>query len=208
MVFKGSGINMDNRKIIGITGGIGSGKTAATDIFQELGITVVDADLVARQVVEVGSPVLEAIRVAFGDEVIESTGGLNRPLLRQKIFSNEEDKLKLNHIMHPAIRESLLQQLQASTSDYTLLSAPLLFENQLDMYVEKVIVIDVDESVQAERASQRDAVENAQIKAIIASQMDRDARLAKADYVIDNSQDLTKLREQVMKADRWVRELP
>ena len=199
---------MDSRKIIGITGGIGSGKTAATDFFQELGITVVDADLVARQVVELGSPVLEAIRQAFGEEVFEADGNLNRSVLRSKIFSNDEDKTKLNAIMHPAIRESLLQQLQASNSDYTLLSAPLLFENQLDMYVEKVIVVDVDETLQMKRASQRDSVAIEQIEAIIASQMTREERLAKANYIIDNSKDLSELKVQVTKADEWVRGLP
>ena len=185
--------------VIGLTGGIGSGKTAASDMFAEFGVTVVDADVVAREVVEPGSPVLVQIANTFGNDVLLSDGRLNRAKLRELIFTNEKDKVALNNIMQPAIRQALLKQLSEATSTYVILSAPLLLENGLEQYCHRVLVVDVPYQTQLNRASQRDQVSTEQITAIIASQIDRDSRLAKADDVIDNNQDLVFLKEQVVK---------
>lgn len=185
--------------VIGLTGGIGSGKTAASDMFAEFGVTVVDADVVAREVVEPGSPVLVQIANTFGKDVLLSDGRLNRAKLRELIFTSEKDKVALNNIMQPAIRQALLKQLSEATSTYVILSAPLLLENGLEQYCHRVLVVDVPYQTQLNRASQRDQVSTEQITAIIASQIDRDSRLAKADDVIDNNQDLVFLKEQVVK---------
>lgn len=193
--------------IIGITGGIGSGKTAATNIFAQLGIDVVDADVVAREMVEVGSLVLDRIVAEFGAGVLLPDGSLNRALLRQHIFADETKKLALNSIMHPAIRSALLTQLEAAGSEYVLLSAPLLFENGLEQYVDKVIVVDVDETTQIRRASDRDSVDNSQIETIISSQLPRQERINKADFIIDNSGSLIMLNEQVQAAHIWAKNL-
>lgn len=193
--------------IIGITGGIGSGKTAATNIFAQLGIDVVDADVVAREMVKVGSPVLERIVAEFGAGVLLPDGSLNRALLRQHIFADETKKLALNSIMHPAIRSALLTQLEAAGSEYVLLSAPLLFENGLEQYVDKVIVVDVDETTQIRRASDRDSVDKSQIETIISSQLPRQERINKADFIIDNSGSLIMLNEQVQAAHIWAKNL-
>lgn len=183
--------------IVGVTGGIGAGKSAATDRFIELGISVVDADIVAREVVEPGSATLNAIAEAFGTEILLQDGGLNRSKMRELVFNDEAAKLKLNAIIHPAIRTEMLSQLQNASSAYVILSAPLLLENKLEKYVDQVVVVDVPESVQVQRASSRDGVDSEQIKAIMASQCNRQQRLEKADYILDNTGKLEDLQEKV-----------
>ena len=185
------------RLIVGLTGGIGSGKTAATDLFAELGIDIVDADIVARQVVTPGAPALELIKAEFGDEYIDAEGQLNRAKLRALVFSDESAKQKLNAIMQPAIRTELLDQLNQAKSPYVILSAPLLLENGLESYCQRVLVVDVPEALQVQRATNRDSVNEEQIKSIISSQIDRPTRLTKADDVIDNSGSLSELKIQV-----------
>lgn len=184
--------------IIGVTGGIGSGKTAATNEFERLGITVIDADIVAREVVEPGQPALASIVEHFGESILENDV-LNRAKLRDVIFTDPEQKLALNKIMHPAIRDALVKQLESADSVYVLLSAPLLFENGLDKYTQRNLVVDVPEAVQMQRASMRDGVEQQQIRAIIAAQMPRDERLARADDVIVNTGSLDALHLKVQE---------
>ena len=183
--------------IIGVTGGIGAGKTAATDAFAALGVDVIDADVVARQVVEAGSETLGKIAQHFGQSILLADGGLNRAKLREIIFSDVEQKDWLNNLMHPAIRQALIEQLTQAASKYVILSAPLLLENKLEVMVDRVAIIDVPESLQLKRASGRDGVERSQIQAIMDSQISRSARLRKADDVIDNTGDLSSLRAQV-----------
>lgn len=184
--------------IIGVTGGIGSGKSAATNEFERLGITVIDADIVAREVVEPGQPALASIVEHFGEKILENDV-LNRAKLRDIIFTDPEQKLALNKIMHPAIRDTLVKQLKSADSVYVLLSAPLLFENGLDKYTQRNLVVDVPEAVQMQRASMRDGVEQQQIRAIIAAQMPRDERLARADDVIVNTGSLDALHLKVQE---------
>lgn len=173
--------------VVGVTGGIGSGKTTVTDHFAAKDIVVVDADVIARTVVAPGTPCLQALQDAFGAQVLNADGSLNRPWLRAHIFSDAAAKQQVNAIMHPAIRQELLSQLKAARSPYVILSAPLLLENQLDKLCQRVLVVDIDTATQQQRTAQRDQVSAEQVRAIIASQLPREARLAKADDVIDNS---------------------
>jgi len=189
-----------NKFIVGVTGGIGSGKTAVTDRFIQLGIDVVDADIVAREVVAIGSKVLAAIEAHFGREILLTDGSLDRAKLRTIIFTDVEQKKWLNQLMHPAIRTELIQQLSQADSVYVILSAPLLLENNLQFLVDKVLSVDVPEKLQVERASLRDGVSAEQIQAIIESQITRELRLQRSDEVIDNSGDLEQLQLEVDKA--------
>jgi len=194
--------------IIGLTGGIGSGKTTVTNIFAELGIDVIDADIAARIVVEPGSKALAAIKQQFGAEYLDNQGQLNRAKLRSRIFSMPKDKTWLNNLLHPLIRQEILIQIAQATSVYCLLVAPLLLENNLQKLVNRVLVVDVDEANQIARTHARDPSSTAEIKRIIASQMPRAERLSFADDVINN-QDvcIKKLRQQVIDLDRKYRSI-
>ena len=172
--------------IIGLTGGIGCGKTTISEMFIKLGIDVVDADIIARQVVEPNSPALEAIADYFGSQFISSNGELNRSLLRTRIFKHNEEKLWLNNLLHPLIRQTLLAQIENCSSEYCLLVAPLLIENQLTKLVDRVLVIDVSEQIQLSRTIKRDQSSTSEIQRIIASQISREKRIAAADDVINN----------------------
>ncbi len=192
--------------IIGLTGGIGSGKTTVSDIFAELNIDIIDADIVARQVVEPGSKALTAIREHFGQEFIDNQGQLNRSKLRSRIFSSTADKAWLNNLLHPLIRQELLQQIAQATSCYCILVAPLLLENNLDKLVNRVLVVAVDEASQIARTIARDPSSIAEVKRIIASQMSNDKRLSLADDIINNQQaSLKEVRQQVIDLDQKYR---
>jgi len=183
--------------VIGVTGGIGSGKTAATDRFQELGITVVDADLASRVVVEPGKPALQAIAEHFGEHLITTNGELDRRALREIVFADPSQRKWLEGLTHPLIAQEILTQIQASQSPYTILASPLLLESSQHKMAERVLVIDVPVELQIARTVTRDHTTEEGVKAIIAAQMSRDDRLAKADDVICNDQDLQRLRENV-----------
>jgi dephospho-CoA kinase len=184
--------------IVGLTGGIGSGKTTVSDMFVELNIDIVDADIVAREVVGPGSSALTAIREYFGSEYITAQQQLDRHKLRSRIFSNTEDKLWLNNLLHPLIRQEMLAQLAAAQSNYCILVAPLLLENGLNKLVNKVLVVDVKESCQLERTVARDSSSSTEVKRIIASQMNRKERLSFADDIIDNQESNKEaVRQQV-----------
>ncbi|WP_413693686.1 dephospho-CoA kinase [Psychromonas sp. KJ10-2] len=186
------------RVIIGLTGGIGSGKSTVAKEFKALDIDIVDADLVAREVVAAGQPALAEIELYFGQQVIDENGGLNRAMLRQIIFSSEQKKQWLNDLLHPLIREAILAQLAQAESQYVILEAPLLLENKLTQYTDFTLVVDVPETLQIERAMQRDNNSRSQIQAIIDAQISRPERQKQADYIIDNSKpDLVALKEQV-----------
>ena len=184
--------------IVGLTGGIGSGKSTVTALFEKLGIDVIDADIVARDVVVIGSPALLAIESHFGAEFINKQGHLNRSLLRRRIFSNEEDKAWLNALMHPLINQALHQQLTKVTSPYCILVAPLLLENKLHKNTNTVLVIDVTEEEQLLRTVKRDNSNEIEVRAIISSQMPRQERLSYASNVLNNSDaDLSKLKQSI-----------
>lgn len=183
--------------VIGLTGGIGSGKTSVSDAFSEYGIVVIDADVVSREVVEPGQPALNAIVDKFGDNILTASGTLDRAKLREIVFKNEADKQWLNNLLHPLIRERMQSQLHNADSIYCILSAPLLVENNMQNMVDRVLVVDVPESLQITRTSQRDNQQPQQVQNIINAQANRQQRLDAADDVIDNSGDLKSLKKQV-----------
>ncbi|HEH9405594.1 dephospho-CoA kinase [Aeromonas bestiarum] len=172
--------------VVAITGGIGSGKTTIANQFAELGIDVVDADVIAREVVEPGAPALAAIAAHFGPDVIAADGQLDRRSLRERVFSDPDAKAWLNALLHPLIRQEMLRQCAAAHSPYCLLVVPLLVENKLTDLANRVLVIDVDEATQIERTCRRDGVSREQAQAILAAQASRAERLAAADDVLDN----------------------
>lgn len=183
--------------ILGLSGGIGSGKSAASQWFEEQGIHVVDADVVAREVVAVGQPCLTQIAQHFGDWVLEASGGLNRRALREYIFQHPAARRELEQITHPAIRASIQQQLQAASSAYAILVSPLLFETDQHHLTQRTLLIDAPEQLQLQRASQRDQQSLEQIKNIMASQMSRHDKQALADDVVLNDAGLEDLHSQL-----------
>ena len=193
--------------IIGLTGGIGCGKSTSSDEFARLGINIVDADIIAREVVAPNSPGLLAIVTRFGHDVIAADGSLDRAKLRKIIFAEPAQTQWLNALLHPLIRDEMERQLQASQSPYTILSVPLLLENNLDELCDRVLVVDVNEATQLARVSRRDHSDIATINAIIAAQIDRSNRLAKADDIIDNSGNIPESLAQVRKLHDFYTEL-
>lgn len=183
--------------IIGITGGIGSGKSAVTQRFEELGIKVVDADIAARQVVAAGSEALVAIKQHFGKEIILPNGELNRPALREIVFKTPEERKWLENLTHPLIRSLIIEELQSATSPYAILVSPLLIESGQYHLVNKVLVIDVPEAVQIERTTLRDDNSDAQVRAIMDAQLSRQDRLKHANDIIYNDSTLDHLDQQV-----------
>ncbi|MGE6194377.1 dephospho-CoA kinase [Aeromonas media] len=185
--------------VVAITGGIGSGKTTVANQFSALGIEVVDADLIAREVVEPGTPALTAIASHFGPGILDEQGRLDRRALRERIFSDPAAKSWLNALLHPIIRSEMLRQCAAANSPYCLLVVPLLVENRLTGLADRVLVIDVDEATQIERTCRRDGVNREQAQAILASQASRSERLAMADDVLDNQSGTTEtIRERIL----------
>jgi len=186
--------------IIGLTGGIGSGKTAASDWFAAQGIVVVDADVVAREVVALGQPALVEIAQSFGDWALLADGSLNRAALRQHVFEHPEDRKKLEQITHTRIHALMSKQLHDATSPYVLLVSPLLLESGkagLASLCQRVLVIDVPESMQRLRAGARDGQTPESIDRIIAVQIARHDRLALADDVVVNDGQLDHLYAQL-----------
>ncbi|HCM0978107.1 TPA: dephospho-CoA kinase [Vibrio parahaemolyticus] len=174
--------------VIGLTGGIASGKTTVANLFkQQFKIDIVDADIVAREVVEPGTSGLNAIIQHFGQDITHDDNTLDRAKLREKIFSNPEEKAWLNALLHPIIREKMMEDLQQVTSDYALLVVPLLVENNLDSLCDRVLVVDVEPETQISRAVKRDNVSEEQAHAILASQASRQQRLDIADDVVKNN---------------------
>ncbi|MEY8252888.1 MAG: dephospho-CoA kinase, partial [Colwellia sp.] len=192
-----------SKLIIGLTGGIGSGKTTITNYFLALGVEIIDADIIAREVVAVNSPALKAIAQRFGDDYIQADGQLNRALLRSRIFSNKVDKLWLNELLHPLIRVNIIKQTKEAKSAYCILVAPLLIENNLLELVDRVLIVDVSETTQIARTLLRDSSCAQEVKAIIASQTNRAARIKVADDIISNDDSpLSEIKAAVLSLDK------
>ena len=179
--------------IIGLTGGIGSGKTAVSDSFESLGIDVVDADLASRVVVQKGKPCLLKIAQHFGEDILTKEAELDRAKLREIIFKSEEEKNWLESLLHPAIANQIQDELNASKSPYTILVSPLLLETNQKDFFSKVLAVDVPVETQVERTLKRDGVSKEQVQAIINSQISRNDRLNLADEVIVNDGTLEDL---------------
>ena len=185
--------------VVGITGGIGSGKSAVTDHLETLGITVVDADKVARGVVEPGTPGLAAIAEHFGEDILLADGRLDRAALRKIVFDNPDERKVLEGITHPRIRDEISRQLSEANSPYVVLSSPLLLESGQNTFADYVVVVDVPEEVQLTRTMARDDNSEALVKQIMAAQLDRKTRLSRADTSIMNDGSLEALYERVKK---------
>ena len=183
--------------IIGLTGGIGSGKSAVSSHFETLGITVVDADIVAREVVEPGQPALIQIAEHFGHNIITAKGALDRSALRILIFKDEAERKWLESLLHPLIRKEITFQLEQSRSPYSILSSPLLLETDQHSMVDRILVIDVPVEVQIERTVHRDNNTLEQVQAIINSQSSRTIKQQKADDIILNTGTIESLHEKV-----------
>ncbi|WP_352296859.1 dephospho-CoA kinase [Pseudoalteromonas sp. 20-MNA-CIBAN-0454] len=187
-----------NNWVLGLTGGIGCGKTAVSNMLEALGICVVDADIIARQVVEPGSEGLKAIVAHFGADILLADGNLNRSALRELVFSNTEYKNWLNALLHPLIRQQIITDLNNATSPYVILVAPLLFENGLDKYCNRTLLIDVPKNVQIERTVKRDNISLEQVNSIIAAQMSREQKQQQADDILDNDRSLALVKHDLI----------
>jgi len=185
--------------VVGISGGIGSGKTTVTDLFTTYDIKVIDADVIAREVVAPGTPALKSIVDKLGQSVLDCSGILDRAKLRTLVFSDSKTKSWLNQLLHPVIRQQMLLQTQQAKSAYCLLSVPLLVENKLYQQVNKVVIVDVDEQTQLRRTLLRDKTNEQQIRAIMSAQATRAQRLAVADDIIDNNGKTDDLPKQVFQ---------
>ncbi len=183
--------------VVGLTGGIGSGKTTVSDSFSQKGIEIIDADLIAREVVLPKTHAILAIREKFGNKICLEDGSLNRRALREHIFTHPDDKAWLNALLHPMIRKRMITHIKNIKSPYCLLVAPLLLENGLEKLCQRVLVIDVLEKTQILRTTKRDKISAAHVKKIIAAQIPRETRLAMADDIIQNDHAEVELSIQV-----------
>lgn len=183
--------------IVGLTGGIGSGKTAVSNLFAKLNITVVDADICSRIVVEKGKPALAEIRKHFGDNILDATGALDRTALREIIFQHPDEKTWLESLLHPLIFDEILAQLHGATSPYAILVSPLLIEAGQSGLCNRILVVDAPEDIQISRTMVRDNTSSEQVRSIMSFQATREQRLAHADDVIVNDGSLALLTEQV-----------
>jgi dephospho-CoA kinase len=183
--------------VVGLTGGIGSGKTAVSDRFQALGVSIVDADIAARVVVEPGKPALNEIQKHFGAAIIQPDGSLDRAALRERVFSSEDERKWLEQLLHPLINEEISKEISASSSPYTILVSPLLIEAGQSRFTHRILVVDVPLEQQVERTMARDNNSEEQVRNIIKAQTSREQRLNSADDVILNDGDFTRLDQGV-----------
>lgn len=182
---------------VGLTGGIGSGKSTAAQRFEQLGVPIVDADVIARNVVEPGKPALKEIIATFGERVVNSDGGLNRTELRKIVFENKEYKVLLESILHPRIYEEILRQLDHLSAPYCIVVIPLLAESKRNYPLDRILVIDLPRALQLERTSARDQQSEEKIDKIIQSQSSREKRLSLADDIVENSGTVELLCERI-----------
>lgn len=183
--------------IIGLTGGIGSGKTTVGNCFSQLGINVINADIAARKVVEKGSPALIQIVEFFGQQSLLENGTLNRAFLREEIFNDTNKRQWVEALLHPLIQIWIKQALKNSSSAYTILESPLLLETDQHRLADRILVVDVPKELQIQRSGQRDSNNKQQIQAIMDTQLSREERLKQADDIIDNSEPLEGLPSKV-----------
>jgi dephospho-CoA kinase len=187
---------------IGLTGGIGSGKTVASDEFARLGAEVIDTDLLSRSLVEPGQPALTEIVALFGASVLDATGRLDRAHLREKVFADPQARRQLEGILHPKIREAMLERASQSTAPYVVFVIPLLFETGQQALVDRVLLIDVAQDVQRARVAARDGLDATQITRILQAQTDRGTRLAAADDVVHNDAGIPDLHATIAELHR------
>lgn len=184
---------------VGLTGGIGCGKTTVSDLFAQYEVPIIDADVIAHQVVEIGQPALQQIQQTFGSNSLNTDGSLNRAYIRDLVFSSPAQKQQLEAIVHPLVRQSIIAQLATLDAPYCIISIPLLFETHNSDYIDSILVIDCPVATQIKRVMQRDKLTLERVQSIIASQVAREFRIAHADNVIDNSDNNSTLAQQVEK---------
>ena len=194
--------------VVGLSGGIGSGKSTVSAIFESLGTPVIDADQLAHQLVEPGQPALDEIRNAFGEQCITPDGRLDRAFMRQRVFSNNQEKHKLEEILHPKIRDRIRRWIAAQDSAYCVVVIPLLLETRQTDLVDRILVVDTSANEQLKRVAARDRLTHNVILTIMDTQADRETRLAAADDVIDNSSDIASLESRVKALHRYYLEIP
>jgi dephospho-CoA kinase len=192
---------------VGLTGGIASGKSTVADMFADLGATIIDTDVIAREVVMPGQPAFEEIRALFGDAVIRDDNTLDRAAMRKLVFADEPLRERLEGILHPRIRDETFSQASTAGGDYQIIVVPLLAESPLKDYVDRILVVDCDEETQIRRLLERDTDTEEQARRILAAQASRDERLAIADDVIRNEANLDSTRSQVASLHEIYRSL-
>jgi dephospho-CoA kinase len=187
--------------VVGLTGGIGSGKSAAAKLFSELGVSIVNADQIARDIVEPGSAALDAITEHFGSDILLDDGALDRAQLRQKIFANPNERQWLEQLTHPLIGTAIFDFLNAKRNDneapYRILESPLLMETSQQQLAQRLLLIDVPEAVQIARTMARDNNTEEQVRAIIEAHMSREETRSRADDIIENTGTLDHLHQRV-----------
>jgi len=183
--------------VVGLTGGIGSGKTAVSDRFARYGVPIIDTDLLARELVEPGQPALTEIATAFGLDCLDGTGRLDRARLRERVFADASGRRRLEAVLHPQIRALSRQRLAQLTAPYSLLVIPLLAETGMTDWIDRVLVVDAPEAERLRRVMARDRTSEEQARRILAAQASREQRLALADEVVENSGDFAALDRQV-----------
>jgi len=189
--------------VVGLTGGIGSGKTKVANLFAEYGVRIIDTDQISRDVVEPHQPAWEKIVEHFGKEILEKNNTLNRRLLREKVFENTAEREWLEALLHPLIRANMKMQVEKATSPYCIVVIPLLAETKPNPLINRVLVIDTDETTQIERAKIRDCASTEHIKSIIASQASRTERLKIAHDVIENNSSVDDLKKKVLHMHKY-----
>ncbi len=186
--------------VVGLTGGIGSGKSAAADEFARLGATVVDTDAIAHELTSPGGAAIAEVKRQFGSAFIDASGAMNRKRMRDLVFSDPEEKQRLEALLHPMIRAESARRIAAAKGPYAVHVVPLLIESpDHRARVGRVLVVDSPEELQVSRVRQRSGLPEAEIRRIISTQVQRDKRLAAADDVIDNSGSIAALQQQVQK---------
>jgi len=183
--------------VVGLTGGIGSGKSTVSAIFESLGVPVIDADRLAHQLVAPGQAALDEIRETFGEHCITADGHLDRAFIRQRVFSNSDEKQKLESILHPRIRDQIVTWIAGVEAPYCVVVIPLLLETGQTDLVDRILVVDIPENEQLTRVAARDGLSHNAVLAIMDSQTDRETRLAAADDIIENSSDIASLESRV-----------
>ena len=185
--------------VIGLTGGIGSGKSTVTELFGNLAVPVIDTDIVSRDVVLPGSPAMKEIGIAFGKQYIQADGRLNRDAMRQLVFSDAKAREKLESILHPRIRKLVWIWVEQQQSPYCIVVVPLLFEKGWSDYFDRILVVDAEEEIQIERTMRRDHLSREEVEAIMHSQIPRQQRLESADDIIENHMNASELQQQVQR---------
>lgn len=189
--------------IIGLTGGIGCGKSTAAAMFSELGVPVLSADKISAELLEHDAHIFSMVVEKFGSEILKEPGVIDRTKLRKRIFTNDTEKSWLEALLHPAIRQQLIERTQKITAPYCIVEIPLLLETDMLDMVDRVLTIDCPVAAQLERSTKRDQSSEADIMAIINAQINRDLRIMRSDDLIDNSKDLAWLRQQIVNKHAW-----